>query len=84
MNSENNQVIGELEQSIYSLVGNLNQLVVKEQLNLQEELARVGTIIADAADALTHNFKVMFTNKTFNLFRFQSIHIVIEIVKLFF
>ncbi|MEH6543656.1 MAG: hypothetical protein V7721_06920 [Porticoccaceae bacterium] len=46
----------EMEHSLYSLADKLNELVVREQLNLQEELARVSSLIADAADTLTENF----------------------------
>ena len=59
MNNEHSQKLGELEHSVYTLVGDLNELVVREQSNLQEELARVGSIIADAAEGLTHNFSVL-------------------------
>ena len=48
--------MGEIENSVYSLVDKLNNLVVREQLNLQEELARVSSIISDATDTLTKNF----------------------------
>lgn len=48
-----------IEDSIYALVDKLNTLVVREQLNLQEELARVSSIISDATEILTENFTVL-------------------------
>lgn len=45
-----------LEDYIYSLLDDLNALVVREQLSLQEELSRVNSIISDAIETLTENF----------------------------